>query len=66
MSTHGLSPRELDVSRLIAAGHSNRQIADAFVLSPRTVGRNIANIYLKIEVHSKSEATAFALQNLLT
>ena len=65
VSTHGLSPRELEVLRLIAAGKSNRQIADALFLSPRTIERHIANIYLKIEVHSKAEATAFALRNQL-
>ena len=61
--THGLSPRELEILRHIAVGESNRQIADALFLSPRTVERHIANIYLKIEVHSKAEATAFALRN---
>jgi len=45
---------------LIAEGHSNREIAEALFLSPRTVERHIANIYLKIDVHTKAEATAFA------
>ena len=40
---------------------SNRAIADALFLSPRTIERHIANIYLKIDVHSKAEAMAFAL-----
>ncbi|HEX5166476.1 MAG TPA: LuxR C-terminal-related transcriptional regulator, partial [Thermomicrobiales bacterium] len=44
----GLTPREVEVLRLIAAGHSNRQIADTLFLSPRTIERHIANIYLKI------------------
>ncbi|MGA7671504.1 MAG: LuxR family transcriptional regulator [Nitrolancea sp.] len=52
--------------RHVAVGKSNRQIADALFLSPRTVERHIANIYLKIDAHSKSEATAFALRNHLT
>ncbi len=62
----GLTQREVEVLRYIAAGISNRQIADALFLSPRTVERHIANIYLKIDAHSKAEATAFARQNHLT
>jgi DNA-binding CsgD family transcriptional regulator len=46
--------------RLIAEGHSNREIAEALFLSPRTVERHIANIYIKIDVHTKAEATAYA------
>ncbi len=55
-----LTCREVEVLRLIAAGHSNRQIADALFISPRTIERHIANIYLKIDAHSKTEATAYA------
>ncbi len=62
----GLTQREVEVLRHIAIGESNRQIADALFLSPRTVERHVANIYLKIEVHSKAEATAFVLRNHLT
>ena len=56
-----LTPREVEVLQLIAAGYSNRRIADALFLSPRTVERHIANIYIKIDVHTKAEATAWAL-----
>jgi DNA-binding CsgD family transcriptional regulator len=63
--THGpgelLTPREREVLDLITAGHSNRRIAEVLYLSPRTVERHIANIYLKLDVHSKAEATAWAL-----
>lgn len=55
-----LTPRESEVLHFISAGMSNRAIADALFLSPRTIERHIANIYLKIDVHSKSEAMAFA------
>ena len=55
-----LTPRESEVLHLISAGMSNRAIADALFLSPRTIERHIANIYLKIDVHSKAEAMAFA------
>ncbi len=51
--------------RLIAAGRSNRQIAEALYLSPRTAERHVANIYLKIGAHSKAEATAYALRHAL-
>jgi DNA-binding CsgD family transcriptional regulator len=58
-----LTTREVEVLRLIAAGQSNREIADALFLSIRTVERHIANIYLKIDTHSKAEATAYAFRN---
>jgi len=58
-----LTTREVEVLRLIAAGHSNRRIADALFISPRTIERHIANIYLKIDAHSKTEATAYAKRN---
>jgi ATP/maltotriose-dependent transcriptional regulator MalT len=56
----GLSTREVDVLRLIAGGKSNRDIADELFVSGRTVERHIANIYGKIEVHSRTQATAYA------
>jgi DNA-binding NarL/FixJ family response regulator len=61
-----LSPREREVLDLIAAGRSNRQIAEDLFLSPRTIERHIANIYLKIDVHTKAEATAWACNQRLT
>ena len=62
ISTHpaGLSEREVEVLRLLAAGHSNRVMAAEMVLSVRTVERHIANIYGKTDSHSRAEATAFA------
>jgi pimeloyl-ACP methyl ester carboxylesterase len=65
-SRDGLTPREVQVLRLIAAGRSNREIAEDLVLSERTVARHVTNIYTKIEVHSKAEATAYAFRNDLT
>jgi DNA-binding CsgD family transcriptional regulator len=59
-----LTAREVDVVRLIAAGRSNREIAEALVLSERTVERHIANIYAKIGVAgraARAAAAAFAL-----
>ncbi len=59
----GLSRRELGVLRLLAAGHSNRRIAAALCLSPRTVQRHIANAYLKIGTHCRAEAVAYAIRH---
>jgi DNA-binding CsgD family transcriptional regulator/tetratricopeptide (TPR) repeat protein len=58
----GLTPREVEVLRLLAAGQSNRAIADALRLSVHTVERHIANLYAKIGAHSRAEATVFALR----
>jgi len=58
-----LSPREAEVLRLLAIGHSNRRIAAALFLSPRTVQRHVANVYLKLGAHCRAEATAYALRH---
>ena len=57
----GLTLREIEVLRLVAAGQSNREIAVSLFLSVRTAERHIANIYKKIGAHSKADATAFAI-----
>jgi len=59
----GLSPREVEVLRLIAAGLSNTEIADRLVLSVRTVERHTVNIYAKIGARGRTEATAYAVQH---
>lgn len=51
--------------RLIAAGRSNAEIAADLVLSVRTVGRHVTNIYSKIGARSKVNATHYALQHSL-
>lgn len=61
----GLSPRELEVLRIIATGQSNREIADPLFLSEKTVARHVSNIFTKLAVSSRSAATAFALSNRL-
>jgi pimeloyl-ACP methyl ester carboxylesterase len=58
-----LSARETEVLRLIATGKSNQEIADVLVLSRRTVERHISNLYAKIGVHRRAEATAYALRH---
>jgi len=58
--THGLTLRELEVLRLVAAGRSNREIAAALVISEHTVARHLQNIFAKLNVPSRTAATAFA------
>ena len=57
---HGLTPRELEVLRLVAAGRSNREIAAALVISEHTVARHVQNILAKLGVPSRTAASAFA------
>jgi ATP/maltotriose-dependent transcriptional regulator MalT len=61
--THGLSPRELEVLRLLAAGNSNRQIASALVISEHTAARHVQNLFAKLRVSSRAAATAFAFEH---
>jgi DNA-binding CsgD family transcriptional regulator len=56
----GLSEREVEVLRLLAAGKSNREIAEALFISPNTVIRHVSNIYAKAGVSSRAEAATFA------
>ena len=60
---HGLSARELEVLRLVAAGKTNRDIASALFISEKTVARHLSNIFTKTGVNSRSAATAFAFEN---
>jgi DNA-binding CsgD family transcriptional regulator len=63
--TQGLTSRELEVLRLVAAGRTNKAIAAELVLSERTVERHVSNIFVKLGVSSRSAATAFAYQHEL-
>ena len=58
-----LSERQLEVLKLIAEGRTTNEIAEALVLSDRTVERHIADVYAKIGARNRAEATAFALSN---
>lgn len=63
--THGLSPRELQVLRLLALGRTNKAIAAELVLSERTVDRHVSNVYAKLRVSSRAAATAYAYEHRL-
>ena len=54
------SERELEVLRLIAEGASNREIAEALVVSIGTVKKHVNNIFLKLDAHSRTQAIATA------
>jgi ATP/maltotriose-dependent transcriptional regulator MalT len=62
---HGLTARELEVLRLVAAGRSNKAIAAELVLSERTVHRHVSNIFTKLRVSSRAGATAYAYEHHL-
>jgi DNA-binding CsgD family transcriptional regulator len=59
----GLTPREVEVLRLVAAGKTNRLIALDLYLSEKTVARHLSNIFAKLGVSSRAAATAFAYQH---
>jgi DNA-binding CsgD family transcriptional regulator len=61
----GLTEREVEVLRLIAAGMTNNEIAGELYLSVKTVSRHLSNIFTKIGVTSRAGATAFAFEHEL-
>ena len=62
----GLTPREAEVLRLVAAGKTNRDIAVELVISEHTVARHLQNMFAKLGVSSRSAATAYAYEHGLT
>ena len=59
----GLSAREVEVLRLVAAGRSNREIASDLVLSEKTVENHLTRIYGKIGAENRAAAAAFAIRH---
>jgi DNA-binding CsgD family transcriptional regulator len=58
----GLTPREIEVLRLVARGHGNRAIARELTISEHTVARHVQNIFAKLDVGSRTAAAAFAFE----
>ena len=62
---HRLTPRELQVLRLVAAGNTNKAIAAELSLSEKTVDRHVSNMLTKLDVPSRAAATAYAYEHKL-
>jgi len=62
-STHGLTPREQEVLRLLVDGRSNQAIADQLFVSLRTAESHVRHIYDKLDVTSRAAAVAYALRH---
>jgi DNA-binding CsgD family transcriptional regulator len=61
----GLSRREIEVLRLVADGRTNRDIASELGISERTVDRHVSNLFSKLDVSTRSAATAYAYEHHL-
>ena len=66
ITRYELTPREVEVLRLVAKGLSDAEVAEQLVISPRTVSKHLQSIYSKIDVNSRSAATRFAIEEQLT
>jgi DNA-binding CsgD family transcriptional regulator/tetratricopeptide (TPR) repeat protein len=60
---HGLSPRELQVLRLVACGKTNKVIGKELFVSEKTVDRHVSNIFAKLDVATRAAATAWAFRH---
>lgn len=63
--THPLTPRELEVVRLLASGVGTREIASKLHISPTTVRNHVQNVLRKLDLHSRIEVVAWARQRHL-
>ena len=61
----GLSRREVQVLKLVAAGKSNREIAEQLALSEKTIANHVTTIFNKIGVDNRAAAAAFAVRQHL-
>jgi DNA-binding NarL/FixJ family response regulator len=57
-----LTKREIEVLRLVAEGHMDREVAEMLVISPRTVNRHLSNIFVKLDVPGRAAAVAYAIR----
>ncbi len=60
-----LTAREVEVLRLVAQGLTDAQVAEAMLISPRTVNAHLRSIYNKLDIPSRNAATYFALKHHL-
>ena len=58
-----LTPREMDVLRLVAQGLSNRRIAEQLAINERTVKYHVSTILAKLEVGNRTEAAMYAIEH---
>jgi len=58
-----LTPREMEVLKLVAEGHTNQEIADQLVLSIKTVQAHRANVMEKLELHDVTHLVCFAIRH---
>ena len=63
LAQHQLTPRELEVVKLVAEAHTNEQIAQLLVISPRTVERHRENILGKLGMRDRVELTRWAIRH---
>jgi DNA-binding CsgD family transcriptional regulator len=59
----GLTPRELEVLAEVAAGRTNREVAERLVISEKTVARHLSNIFVKLDCSSRTAAAAYAYEH---
>jgi DNA-binding NarL/FixJ family response regulator len=59
----GLTPREVSVVQLVAAGRSNREISRTLSLSEKTVANHLTSIFTKLGVDNRAGAAAFTVRN---
>jgi DNA-binding NarL/FixJ family response regulator len=63
--TGPLTQREVQVLKLVASGMTNREIADKLFISEKTVARHLSNIFTKLDLSSRTAATAYAYDHKL-
>ncbi len=59
-----LTPQELHIAMLVAEGKSNKQIATAMYLSPKTIEHHLANTYRKLDIHTRAELTHYIARQI--
>jgi DNA-binding NarL/FixJ family response regulator len=58
-----LSPRELDIARLVAAGATNAEIADRLRISPKTVSAHLVNVFERLGIHKRAQLARYVTEH---